>query len=180
MLRPFLACSLLALATPLAAQTAAPAAGPAPIRTQPVPTPEPLARADFVARLDEEFARMDSNHDDVLTLAEVEAAQRAGAQAEALRQNQAVFARLDRDRDGKLSPQEFATLANLDALPSTAATLIQRLDGNRDGRVTKVEHRAATQANYDRMDADRDGVLTAAEILAANRAAAQPAPATPR
>ena len=41
------------------------------------------------------------------------------------------------------------------------------LDTDRDGSITLVEYRIATQGNFDRIDSDRDGVVTDAEMLAA-------------
>jgi len=57
---------------------------------------------------------------------------------------------------------------------------LQRMDGDRDGRVSLAEYQAWMGYAFERMDRDRDGVLTAAELpggrgraisLAAHRAA---------
>lgn len=84
-----------------------------------------------------------------------------------MRQNQVVFAQLDQDADGQLSPQEFAALANPAAIPVDAAPLMNQWDTDRDGVITLVEYRIATQANFDRVDSDRDGVVTDMEMRAA-------------
>ena len=91
----------------------------------------------------------------------------AAAQAEAFRQNQAVFASLDKDANGQLSPQEFAALANPDAIAVSADPLMQQFDTDKDGAITLVEYRIATQSNFDRIDSDRDGVVTQVEMQAA-------------
>ncbi len=124
-------------------------------------------RGDFVASMNAEFARLDGDGDGRVTRAEVEASQRQAAQAEALRQNRLVFDRLDADGNGTLTPDEFAQLANPAAIPIDAAPMMAQLDGDGDGLITLVEHRTATQANFDRIDGDRDGVVTPAEMRVA-------------
>ena len=44
--------------------------------------------------------------------------------------------------------------------------MLSRMDSNRDGQVSLVEHRSATLANFDRLDTDKDGNVTAAEMKA--------------
>lgn len=129
--------------------------------------PQPVTRADFISQMDAEFARLDQDANGVVLPEEIVATQRRAAEAEALRQNQAVFARLDRDGDGALSATEFAALANPDAIPADAAPLMGKFDTDRDGAITLVEYRIATQANFDRIDTDRDGVVTPLEMQAA-------------
>jgi len=64
-----------------------------------------------------------------------------------------------------LSATEFSKL--MSAPPTADATpMLTREDGNRDQKISLVEHRAATLANFDRIDADKDGVVTAAEMKA--------------
>ena len=126
-----------------------------------------LSRQQFIADMDAEFARMDANGDGTLTAAEIEQSQRAAAVQEALRQNQAVFTSLDTDGNGALSPQEFAKLANPDAVPVSAAPIVGQFDSNGDEAVSLLEYRIGTQANFDRIDADRDGTVSPAEMGAA-------------
>ena len=124
-------------------------------------------RGDFVASMNAEFARLDANGDGRVTAAEVDASQRQAAQAEALRQNRMVFDRLDADGNGTLTPEEFGQLANPAAIPIDATPMMTQLDLDGDGAITLVEHRTATQANFDRIDGDRDGVITPAEMRVA-------------
>lgn len=142
---------------PLAAQgTRAPApAAPAP----------DLSRAQFIATMDAQFRAQDPNNDARLTRAEIEASERAKTLAAAQATNRQIFAQLDADRNGALSPAEFAGLVQQPPLPDVAP-IMNRLDANRDQVVTLVEYRAATLANFDRLDTDHDGIVTAAEMRA--------------
>ena len=128
---------------------------------------EPLSRMDFIRQMDAEFQRFDADGNGVVLPQEIEAAQRNAAEIEALRQNRTAFVNLDQDGNGALSPEEFSLLANPDALPVNSAPLMQQFDSDRDGTVTLVEYRIATQANFDRIDSDRDGVVTSMEMRAA-------------
>lgn len=72
------------------------------------------------------------------------------------------IARVDADRDGRLSQAEF--LARFDRMAA--------MDANGDGVVSADERRAAMQARraqqraaaFDRLDADKDGVISRAEF----------------
>ena len=142
-------------ATLVAQEAAAPAAA------------EPLTRQTFIAQMDAEFQRLDSDGNGMVVPEEITTSQQRSAQAEAIRQNQVVFAQLDANADGQLSPQEFAALANPSAIPVDATPLMTQFDTDRDGIITLVEYRIATQANFDRVDSDRDGVITDMEMGAA-------------
>ena len=152
----------------VSAALAAAIAQPALAQEQAAPEgAEPLSRQAFIAEMDAQFQRLDADGDRTVTEAEILASQRAAAEQEALRQNQAVFAQLDGDGDGMLSPQEFAQLANPDAVPVAASPILTQFDANGDGTVTLLEYRIATQANFDRIDGDRDGIVTPEEMGAA-------------
>lgn len=128
---------------------------------------QPIARADFIAQMDAEFRRLDLDSSGVVLPGEIVASQRELARAEARRQNQVVFAGLDKDGNGALSLDEFAALANPDAIPVSADPLMKQFDTDKDGAITLVEYRIATQTNFDRIDSDRDGVVTPVEMQAA-------------
>lgn len=146
-------------------------------QAQPLPQPaqkaqlaassQPLSRGDFIAQMDAEFRKLDRDSSGVVVPEEIVATQREAARVEALRQNQAVFTQLDKNHDGQLSAQEFAALANPNALPASADPLMKQFDTDKDGAITLVEYRIATQANFDRIDTDRDGVVTPVEMRAA-------------
>jgi Ca2+-binding EF-hand superfamily protein len=142
----------------LAAQGTRPAAPPAQ-------TAPDLSRAQFIATMDAQFRAQDPNNDGKLTRAEIEASERAKTLAAAQAQNRAIFAQLDLDHNGALSPAEFAGLVQNPPLPDVAP-IMNRLDANRDQVVTLVEYRAATLANFDRLDTDHDGIVTGAEMRA--------------
>jgi hypothetical protein len=144
------------------------AASPAPAQSASGAAPSQLPRATFVAEMDGEFRKMDANGDKVVSKAELEASQRHAAAAAAAQRVRLLFKQLDEDSDGKLTAREFESLAATESqsVPNVLP-MLERFDGNRDGRISLVEYRAATQANFDRMDADRDGVVSAAELKAA-------------
>lgn len=152
---PCIILALLTVSAPAGAQQTSPVAA------------QPIARADFIAQMDAEFRRLDRDNSGVVMPAEIVASQREVARAEAIRQNQVVFAGLDKDGNGMLSQQEFAALANPDAIPVSADPLMKQFDTDRDGAITLVEYRIATQGNFDRIDSDRDGVVTPVEMQAA-------------
>ncbi|MCW1402040.1 hypothetical protein OKA06_06775 [Novosphingobium sp. MW5] len=167
--------SALALAAPgtLSAQVKRPApakpavavpAAPPPQAPRPAAPPVPdLSRAAFIAQMDVEHRKRDADGDGKVTRAELERWERGQLIAQAQEGNRALFARLDADRNGVLTPGEFAALVQDPGTPDVGP-LMQRFDANRDQVITMVEYRAATLANFDRLDADKDGVLTAAEM----------------
>lgn len=158
-MRPIIAAvtatSLLMAAAPASGQTkpSEPAGG------------APLPRAQFIADMDSEFRKMDTDKNGQLTRIEIEQYQKLQAVAEARSRNRAQFAQLDTDRNGKLSPAEFAKIAT-PAPAANAQPMLARMDGNRDQLISLVEHRTATLANFDRLDTDKDGVVTPAEMKA--------------
>ena len=124
-----------------------------------------LPRAQFITDMDTEFRKMDADKNGQLTRTEIEQFQKLQAVAQAQTRNQAMFAQLDVDRNGQLSPAEFSKISS----PPPAANgqpMIARMDGNRDGQVSLIEHRTATLSNFDRLDTDKDGIVTAAEMKA--------------
>ncbi|WP_337191299.1 EF-hand domain-containing protein [Parapontixanthobacter aurantiacus] len=139
----------------------------APLSAQQAGEDGSLTRSDFISQMDAEFSRLDGDANGFINEGEILASQRQSAREEALRQNARVFAGLDADKDGQLSQQEFAALANPDAIPVDAAPLMQQFDSDRDGVITLVEYRIGTQANFDKIDSDRDGVVSDMEMRAA-------------
>lgn len=151
--------SVAALAAPVAAQPAKPVAAPAAPQAQPIP------RAVFLSNMDSEFKRMDTDRDGALSKKEIEDFQVSQIIAAAQARKRALFAALDTDHNGALSLAEFMRLPSNEQAPN-AAPMIQRFDTNRDSKISQVEYRAGTLANFDRLDADKDGVVTAAEMKA--------------
>ena len=129
------------------------------------PAAQPIPRAVFLKNMDSDFAKMDANHDAKVTKAEIEASQKATALRQILARNQQVFRELDKDRNGQLSPAEFAQFHAEPQRPN-GAPMIQHFDTNHDGVIALVEYRSGTLANFDRLDTDKDGIVTAAEMHA--------------
>ncbi len=126
---------------------------------------EAISRAQFVAQMDSQFRKMDSDQNGQLTRAEIEKFQTEAAVAEAKARNRARFAELDTNKNGQLSPAEFAAAAPPPAAANGQPT-IARGDRNRDQQISLAEHRIVTLANFDRLDTNRDGVVTPAEMKA--------------
>lgn len=113
MMKSLMVGLLAAAAVPALAQTAAPAPAPAPMADR------VITRADMLQKVQQHFAKLDANHDGVLTEAEVQAMagqwkDKAGKAGEWSRHEgpmgdpNAMFDRLDTNHDGAISRQEFA------------------------------------------------------------------------
>jgi Ca2+-binding EF-hand superfamily protein len=127
------------------------------------------------------FAVLDTDHDNTLSAAEIDA-------------SPGVLKQLDKDGDGKVAGEEFPTPqgrggregrgrggsgvgGEAPAAPPTPdemATALMAFDKNNDGRLTKSEVPERMQGVFARADANHDDALTADEIKTA--AAAQPQP----
>ena len=133
-----------------------------PAFSQAAPAAQPLPRATFNATMDGEYRKIDTNKDGQLTRAEVEAFQKAAIAVQVQARQRAVFVTLDGDRNGQLSLAEFSRVP---VNPQrTNPDVLMRFDTNRDGKVSLIEHRTATLANFDRLDVDKDGVVSLAEM----------------
>lgn len=154
--------SLAALAAPVTAQPAKPAA----TATQRQPEAQPIPRTVFLSDMDAQFKSMDADRNGSLSKKELEDYQRAEAAAQVQARTRELFARLDADRNGALTLAEFSKLITPNANAANAAPLLQRFDSNRDGTISLVEYRAGTLVNFDKLDTDKDGIVTAAEMKA--------------
>ena len=127
------------------------------------------------------FASFDRNADGAVTREEAD----AGAKALRLEALAARFAKLDENKDGKLSGAEAMlpapifrkldtnadaalSLAEFQARPDERAdhreVELSLADENHDGKVTREEAAKASKRRFDRVDADHDGVITRAEL----------------
>jgi Ca2+-binding EF-hand superfamily protein len=136
------------------------------------------------------FQALDTDHDNVLSPAEIDAAP-------------AVLKQMDKNGDGTITADEFPVPAGrgrgegrgrggsgvgdeAPAAPPTPDEMVATLmafDKNKDGKLTKAEVPERLQGLFDRADANHDGILTADEIKAAFASQAQPTanrPAAPR
>jgi len=151
------------LASAAIAQTAP---APKPASAAAVSGSVPVSRVQFLATMDGEFRKMDSNKDGIVTKKEIEDYQRATAALREQALQHQLFAALDADHNGSLSPQEFARL-QLPVPATDPAPVLAQADLDHDGKISLVEYRTAKLANFDRMDADKDGIVTPAEMRAA-------------
>lgn len=129
-------------------------------------TRAPVPRTLFIQTMEAEFNKMDADKNGIVTKKEIEDFERAVSLLAAQRRNVALFQALDKDKNGQLSPAEFAALPMSVPQPNAAAVLAQT-DANHDGQITIVEYRAGKLVNFDRMDTDKDGIVTPAEMRAA-------------
>ena len=132
---------------------------------------EPVARAEYLATMDSEFAAMDSDGNGWVTPEEVSAKLTQDVRAQALSANRQLFVQLDANNDGMVSAEEFAQLV-ASAPPADPANYMQRIDLDQDGQVTLLEHRRVMLETFDRLDTDLDGVVTPMEMQAGTAQAA--------
>ena len=112
-------------------------------------------------------------------LAQTPAPAPAKAEGMTLQQFQAangdkMFARLDANKDGKISPEEFAAFRGQNAKADAQATkagkrgakLFARFDKDKDGALSRTEADAVLAWRFKRMDANADGVLSLEELQA--------------
>jgi len=161
LLTAFLSTAAVAAA---AQNTAAPA---------PASGPQPITRATYMQRIDDSFVAVDANKDGFMDRAEIETTETKamGARKTAvLRQREALFRNLDANNDGNLTLQEFNAKVVAAPLPKANATpVLNRLDTNKDGKVSLAENRVPAMTQFDRADTNKDGTLTAAEQRARTR-----------
>jgi Ca2+-binding EF-hand superfamily protein len=152
----------------------------------------PQTRAEVQAKVKEHFAKIDANHDGVVTQAEFEAhhaAMKAEWEAKRAERRAELFAKLDTDKNGQLSKAEF-TAARPDrpeggegghnghwrdhhrmgmsmGRGGMGGGWFARLDANKDGKVTLAEAEAKALQMFDKADANHDGTVTPEERKAA-------------
>ncbi|MGE0151397.1 MAG: EF-hand domain-containing protein [Reyranellaceae bacterium] len=145
------------------------------------------------------FARADRNNDGILDADELRAPPPPPAAAAPVEETRAQFvnnrtdelmARVDQNKDGKISLEEFLVLAS-EAPPAQAAQARTQLtasfngmDGNKNGTVERSELVTHFTNIFNRIDANKDGKITEKEINALNSpppaARPQPAPQQPK
>lgn len=135
--------------------------------------PQPVARAQFLANIDANFRTLDTNHDGVITLDEIVAAQAKQGkilEAQAIKRRADVFAKLDTNRDGTLSAAEFNAGFPLNPPPlPDPKNSFGKLDANKDGKITADEFRSPQIDKFNQIDTNHDGVITVQEVQAFRR-----------
>lgn len=135
--------------------------------------PQPISRTVYMSRVDSAFGAIDANKDGYTDRAEVEAFETkalAARKAQLLKQREAAFRQMDKDKNGSVSLSEFnAAIANQPTRKPDPTQQIARLDTNKDGKISMVESRAPASAAFDRLDANKDGILSVEEQQKAKR-----------
>ena len=143
---------------------------PASIALAQAAAPKPISRTDYVKSIDARFNAMDTNHDGVVSKAELAAELQKEldtAKAQVTQRLRQQFTQLDTNKDGQLSFAEFsAVIGNVHSV-ETPDQKLQQLDTNHDGKITAEEYRAPELAKFNKVDTNHDGVVTPAEIQAA-------------
>lgn len=136
-----------------------------------------VTRTEMRTTESEHFDKIDTNHDGQLSVDEIEAARREGAakhfaakdtdkdgklsRAEVAKMPDAVFARIDANHDGFLTPDELAQ-----AHQGHGQKGFQRADTNGDGVISRDEALARSDKRFARLDTNGDGVITQEEMNA--------------
>jgi Ca2+-binding EF-hand superfamily protein len=129
--------------------------------------PDQTVRADVAKSLADNFSKADANNDGFLSESEVQTlTNRVNQQIQARLDQE--FKSLDKDGNGQLSPAEFRTGAGA-RMMQVPAVALQRLDGNKDGKVSPAEFSAVALAAFDRLDTNKDGTVSPEEKQAATR-----------
>lgn len=113
----------------------------------------------FLANIDREFDAIDADKDKKVSKAELEQHRRTLAEVQRNRRNLEAFGRLDTDKNGVISQQEFLQAAP--AAPKiNVEPLFARVDANRDQTITAAEYRAGAESEFAQRDSNKDGVLS--------------------
>jgi Ca2+-binding EF-hand superfamily protein len=116
---------------------------------------EPAGKTRQHNKFDQNFERVDTNHDGQLSMAEAE----KGAPGIALR-----FALMDANRDGQVSKKEL--MGFVEAQRKEAAARFKQADKNGNGALSREEAKAlpGVYARFDQMDTNHNGEVTPREI----------------
>lgn len=164
-------------------------AGIAPAFANSAPAPQrmphamqPMTRAEMIQKVQDHFAKLDSNKDGFVTKAEMDAAQAAmrGKMADRMKQRESgMFDRMDANHDGSISRAEFDAAHTAMAArmgdkgmamhAAMAGRMFGAADANKDGRVSLQEATGAAAAHFDRLDSNHDGTLTPDEMRAGHK-----------
>jgi len=138
-----------------------------------------VTRSEMRTAEGERFDKIDTNHDGKLTVDEIQAAHREAAakhfaakdtdkdgklsRAEVAKMPDPMFARLDANHDGFLTPEELAQGHH-----GHGNKGFGHADTNGDGAISRDEALARSDKRFARIDANGDGVITQDEMKAAH------------
>jgi Ca2+-binding EF-hand superfamily protein len=138
-----------------------------------------VTRSEMRTTESERFDKIDTNHDGQLSGDEIQAAHREAAakhfaakdtdkdgklsRAEVAKMPDAMFARIDANKDGFLTPDELAQ-----AHQGHGQKGFLRADTNGDGTISRDEALAHSDKRFARLDTNGDGVITQEEAKAAH------------
>jgi Ca2+-binding EF-hand superfamily protein len=150
----------------------------------------PTTRAEVQAKVQERFAKADTNKDGAITQAEFDAhraAMKAEWEGKRAEHRAEMFAKLDSDKNGQLSKAEFSAprpdlgegrgkgehrhMGGHHRMGGMGGGMMgmmsddwfNRADANKDGKVTFAEASAQALAHFDKADTNKDGTLTPEE-----------------
>lgn len=140
---------------------------------------QPMARAEMMAKVDQRFAKMDTNGDGTIDAAEMTAHREAMKAARA--QRLASMSEADKAKMEAKKEQRRAAMKERKAERVAAGeparekrakgSWLARIDANGDGMITREEFNAPAMQRFDRLDANKDGVVTPEERAAGRRTA---------
>lgn len=130
-----------------------------------------LTRGDFLKNIQSTFNRIDRGHDGAFTKDEMRdfklRLERESASA-ARSAIESEFAKLDVNRNGRLSRTEFMAAAPaMRANLPDGSSLFAEFDKNRDGRISLKEFLAPFLVNFDAIDRNHDQMLSSTELESA-------------
>lgn len=96
----------------------------------------------------------------------LELAEYDDACAEDLQRCYDMLRKLDTGKDGKLDPKAIKAAAT-EILEDRVKTVFQRLDADKNGKISKDEARGLIKEHFDHIDANKDGVIELDELMKA-------------
>jgi Ca2+-binding EF-hand superfamily protein len=147
------------------------AASAAPALAQSEAAPAQPGRAEVKANLELRFKSIDADGDGAVDKAEIAAANsRLAEQTSASldKRMEAQFAKVDTNGDQMISLAEFKATGP-DTKPTPVDTTLERMDANKDGKISFDEFGGNLLAAFDQLDANKDGKLSDQEKRAAGR-----------